>query len=185
MRHVLHLLPSIFVVILGVFADSALPARAEEFPKLMGDLFRPGMHVGTPRTTKRNQVFVILGSERHGQIFQDALRSLPELREKYPEIDEHAATALKDYIEKLRATKEAGGDVSVKEPTLKFSWSASSYGNNLYFSTVVHVGADYIVLETSDGKREAVRIGYIESIEWAPTDLSRSVTIEAPNDSNT
>ncbi len=182
MKHVLYLLSTLSAVFVGVCMASACPARAEEFPELMGNFFRPGMHVGTPRTTQRNKVFVILSSERHGQIFQDALRALPELREKYPEIDEHAATALKDYVAKIRATKKVGGDVSVKEPTLNFSWSASSYGNNLYFSMIAHVGADYIVLETSDGRREAVRTSQIESIEWAPTDLSRSVTVEAPKD---
>ena len=180
MKHLSHLLSSLSAVFLGVCLVSSCPVQAEEFPELMGDFFRPGMHVGTPRTTKRNKVFVILGSERHGQIFQDALRALPELREKYPEIDEHAKTALKDYVAKIRATKRAGGDVSVQEPTLNFSWSASSYGNNLYFSKIAHVGADYIVLETSDGKREAVRISQIESIEWAPTNLSQSMTVEVP-----
>jgi len=166
-------------VLFGISVFAQHCARGEEFPGHMVEFLRPGMYVGTPRQEKRNKVFVVLASQRQSEIYNDAIfRSLPELREKYPEIDEQASIALTEYVAGIRKTANQQGDVNVEEPTLRFSGFASSYvGNLLYYSKIVHIGENYILLESSQGRREAIKKSQIESVEWAPRDLSRTVTV--------
>lgn len=158
----------------------------------MVNFLKPGMVIGTPaRQAMQNKHFTIIPSWEHAKIYRDAL-TLPfaELRERHTLVEELASAAMRKHIEGLKSAEQTLQPSDIVEPELKFVQSASYlHGNTLYFGKIVHVGRDYILIERPPmgyrtyATRYTVKKDQVQSVEWAPPNLSDAVRAFVPKKS--
>ena len=171
----------LFGLALGSLYLPSQSAPAEEYPKSMLAFLKPGMFVATPsRVEEMDRTIIIFESEQHSQMVRDATRmEVADLRQKYDEIDRQARAAFDDYVAGLRTKLKDGAETSVLgEPRLQFRGIGLHGSAPLYHKKIIHVGDDYILLETSWGTREAIPTKQINKLEWASPNLIRAYSPE-------
>lgn len=138
-------------------------AQCEDLPDHLASLIHGQTHVGLKRIEKSNDYIVTIVSDAEATLEQDVANlDVPELFAKYPRIEERGNARLTAFKKQL-ATKELPNGTRYGRAKLRVSSTAGT------LHKVVHVGANYVLLETSDGdqqRRFAVNSRFIREIRW-------------------
>jgi len=173
----IRLLSVAFVLFTTLSATSA-----EELKKAnaLAEIFEPGTNLAIRSAKGAEHVdLTIITSAEFFEIAKDSTElELSDLSEKYPEVDHAVQDKKKElatYIEDNRSDLKPGWDFG--EPRISLRRPGGELG------TVVHVGADFIVVsfdETSQ-RRRLFSTRFIRTVDWHEGDLEIFGTVPRHN----